>query len=753
MMKTKMPRMVSLIAVLTSIVITALLVLVQLFLDQPDLSYRSVDQHATMLSNGDLNIEQTIDVVMQERDKPWRQLFQEYTVADSGPTSITDITVTNLTTGQRYTQGNGDLPDNTNSAQWDTEHANQWYLVNADTRENYDPSMTGTQRLELGWNIPATDHADSMRFAISMTWHGAATAYRDVTAMLWEPISVTNEVPIGVLTGTFTFPKGATTSNTWGWLHFTGTSTTQRTTDAQGNSQLQWRAWNITSGQYVDLQVMMDPSLMQSVQRKVNQNHKAAILAREKADEQQWRREQQTRARILVLAIASCALCGVGAVVAGSISLVRRVRQWKRIASDAVYWRQAPQMSPASASILSDYCQYDHEHRNNQIAATMLSLANLGLISLYPGKVQWYHHVPDDTNLTPQEQSAAYLRVLQERAADNSKGIFGTLFDSNRAAQKCVVIVLHDNVHIDRELFDSEQAVLDLLYEVRNVLGRARFDTREMSNMNMKSVAAHAKERLVKKSQAVTTEINAEFVKLRSTQHAGALTDRMALLAIAAGIGFAVLSFQMHMGLVLLFAAGVLWFCGLNLLMLNTRKKLTQHGLQYAYQVVGLRKYMEDYSNFADRDVLSLTLWNDYLVYAVAMGIADTAMRQLVVNYPQKVGDPAWLDSYATGSPLYWMRYGMLSAGMHYAAGGGAESATGGLGQMNVDHMASSFASGWSDFGTVLGGSMTDLRNTIAGAQWGGSGSGQSGFSGGGFSGSGFGGASGGIGGGSFGGR
>lgn len=95
----------------------------------------------------------------------------------------------------------------------------------------------------------------------------------------------------------------------------------------------------------------------------------------------------------------------------------------------------------------------------------------------------------------------------------------------------------------------------------------------------------------------------------------------------------------------------------------------------------------------------------------------------------------------------------MLSAGMHYAAGGGAESATGGLGQMNVDHMASSFASGWSDFGTVLGGSMTDLRNTIAGAQWGGSGSGQSGFSGGGFSGSGFGGASGGIGGGSFGGR
>ena len=48
----------------------------------------------------------------------------------------------------------------------------------------------------------------------------------------------------------------------------------------------------------------------------------------------------------------------------------------------------------------------------------------------------------------------------------------------------------------------------------------------------------------------------------------------------------------------------------------------------------GLKHYMEDFSMLDKREVPEITLWDKYLVYATAFGIADKVLKQLKTVYP-----------------------------------------------------------------------------------------------------------------------
>ena len=61
---------------------------------------------------------------------------------------------------------------------------------------------------------------------------------------------------------------------------------------------------------------------------------------------------------------------------------------------------------------------------------------------------------------------------------------------------------------------------------------------------------------------------------------------------------------------------------------------LTQKGVDMQEQWKGLKKYMEDFSMLDKREVPELVIWEKYLVYATAFGIADKVIKQLKIIYP-----------------------------------------------------------------------------------------------------------------------
>ena len=89
---------------------------------------------------------------------------------------------------------------------------------------------------------------------------------------------------------------------------------------------------------------------------------------------------------------------------------------------------------------------------------------------------------------------------------------------------------------------------------------------------------------------------------------------------------------------------------------ISTRKNatcvsiLSTRGQEEVQMWKGLKKYMEDYSMLDERMVPDIVLWEKYLVYATAFGIADKVLKQLKVVYPE-FSD----DTYLSNSRYFYL--------------------------------------------------------------------------------------------------
>ena len=148
-----------------------------------------------------------------------------------------------------------------------------------------------------------------------------------------------NQTPIGVMTTTVEFPAGVTRSDSWAWLHYSGNSSTERTANG-----LKFTAYNVRSGQYLDLVAMIGANHMHGVTRHVDEDTKQWTLDDEARQEREWHERNAG-----MHSCASC--CGLPlrwqvALLAffGIRSAIRSVDAAK-YKGNIEYWREPPNMS------------------------------------------------------------------------------------------------------------------------------------------------------------------------------------------------------------------------------------------------------------------------------------------------------------------------------------------------------------------------------------------------------------------------
>lgn len=697
-----------------------------------DLSYKTLDYDVQVQSNGDLKVTQHIDMKLADRsdddgDHPWKQLYQQYMLKESDLTNITDISVRNVTTGETYQQGDIAIPSSYSTGEWNQEHAKQWYIADVSQGDSnpqpFDPAKDGlvagntddrSKKIEIGWNIPVTTSASSMKFDITMTMQGVTTAYQDVATFQWEPFGANNQIPIGKVTGTITFPNDITADNSWAWLHTERTSTTER----GDKGSLQFTVHDVRAGDYVDVVAMFDVDATSGVARTRDTTIKNGIMKSEARQERQWRDRQRTKARIRLITWIAIAVIGLVLCVI-AVALALRSFNRSQYHGDIEYWRDEPEMSPASAAELLHMVADKHSKTlsSRKMSASVLSLASRGAIAIYPGVAAMYQGID-----MSQANNADIARLIANDPARTR--------DVGKTSTVVILPVVFDNVQSLR-LCPSEQAALDLLVTASERIGSPVFDLDQM-NENFSDW-----ENGYKLQEKFTNTCDNEFAMLGATSICGGG-------AFAAGICAVMLAFlsMLYFGaignLALLAVISVpMMFASVFALSYLKLKGLTDNGQYLAGQVVGLKRYMEDFSDFRDRGVADLTLWGRYMVYATAFGISEKAMKQLLKAYPQ-LADPNWLDANASDSLLYWS-YRSWYFNHHYA----------GPASCDTNSMDFSPSANFGDIGAQLESGFADIQSTIAAASPSSSYSG----SGGSFSGGGFGGSSGGSGGGSFGGR
>lgn len=550
--------------------------------------------------------------------------------------------------------------------------------------------------MEIGWNIPTTVKTNSIKFTVSFTMHDVATKWKDVATFQWEPFGENNQVPIGTVTGTVHFPKGVTASNSWTWLHTEQTSETGRTKDGSFTFTVN----DVQSGEYLDVVAAFDAAKAGDMARVETDDHLQELKEDEADDERFWRNlERQRSTRRLnnwMTTISAGLIFGIIGVVAALRSSGR-----SRYRGSIEYWRDRPELSPASAAKLIDIVTSGDKPdiSERQLVATLLSLAVKKVIAVFPGSADLYIGV-DLKQVSPVE--------LSQRIGSDP---------------------------YQPDLSASERALLYLLTVISERVGRTAFDMDDIKDA-CKDWKDGYKE-LEKFTNACKTEFAAADIAPK-TENGWLIPGAITVLIGGASIFINGLAGYLVAGALIgipLMTVGI--FCFL----MGNSYVLTDHGQQMAGQCLGLKRYMQGFSNFKYRGVADLTLWDWYMVYAAAFGISDRVMRELAMAYPQ-VSDPEWLDANASDTVFYWNYRPYDWYGLRFYNGSAfADSvADSGLAGAVPAFGGTSFAAGFSDLGTQLSYGFADITVTINAAS-------PSGGSGG------FGGSSGGSGGGSFGGR
>lgn len=75
----------------------------------------------------------------------------------------------------------------------------------------------------------------------------------------------------------------------------------------------------------------------------------------------------------------------------------------------------------------------------------------------------------------------------------------------------------------------------------------------------------------------------------------------------------------------------------------NCIKNLSEKGKEELSQVMGLKKYLEEFTLIAEREITGTIIWKEYLIYATLFGIADKVITQFKEVYPEKLPE---IESY-----------------------------------------------------------------------------------------------------------
>ena len=106
-----------------------------------------------------------------------------------------------------------------------------------------------------------------------------------------------------------------------------------------------------------------------------------------------------------------------------------------------------------------------------------------------------------------------------------------------------------------------------------------------------------------------------------------------------------------------------------------------------AIKLIGLKKFLEEFSRIDDKKVIEVELWEEYLMFAQIFGIAKKVADQFKKLYPEIVDNPEYQYNYTNIILLNTLSHNTFmaansarSAAQAYSAGGGGFSSGGGGG-------------------------------------------------------------------------
>lgn len=541
-----------------------------------DFNLQSINFNATLNEDGSMQVIETWKIHVYSLTNT---LFKTFTL-DNRYAGITDVQVSQI---------------DSNGQEIKFKEKNQ-EVLHVD-KNCYYGLVNSKGKYEIAWGI--NENYGDKTYKISYKVEDIVKKYNDTAELYWQFIGTDFEVDIDSVTGTVILPNANVEgTNPRVWAHGPLNGNIEIVSTKKVKFDLDY----FDAGNYLEVRLAMEPQLFNI--NTINANKLQQIISEETtyADEANSVREQiiwrkQREEKVEKMIIIGLQVMGI---IVGGVLLVKCNKYINIINS-------TPKIKPENE------CEY-------------------------------YREIPDES-ATPAE--AAFLYYFGKTGIENNiaKVLSATVLD---LAMKKYIEIETVEARSKKERLKIkvlEKDTVQLKEDEKDIYGLLKRIQDDADGFNMKELEKYAKKHYevflgkldkipdkVKKQLEENEIFNKEIYK-KGRNWLSKITTYI-LLIIFVMIGMFI---NLYIGTVIVVLSII---CAVMCFIISKRYTgLTQKGENQKEAWEGLKKYMEDYSMIEDREVPELVIWEKYLVFATAFGIADKVLKQLKIQYPELSDD------------------------------------------------------------------------------------------------------------------
>ena len=579
--------------ILTGFIITITLILLNSTSSEASLHLKNLDFTAQINEDGSMDVVETWDINISDTNT----LYKTFKIDKTKYSGISNIFVQDITSGTNKNFKKSDI--------W------KYHL----DKGHYFGGINNNNEYEIAWGV-SIDTTTRKQYLIRYTVKDVIKKYNDCAELYWQFVGSEFEISADSITGIIKLPKKVSNKDelrVWGHTEYLNGEIYVTDLD-----MVEFKVNKYKSGNFVEVRIAMPTYVMSKLENTSNINKIDSIIEQETewANEANARRDRRNKNFKLLILATILVNTSIG------IMFSKKIKKNKQFLEknpnilpeqQLEYYRELPdkEETPLEAVFILK-TGYKQSCLPNVFSATILNFALKG-----------------------------YIRIEQEG--------------------KTIKILLN-KIKTD-ELTEDEKKVLEILRATsnNNELTMAELE-KYIKNYPSKLMNLNSTFEKVSKTQASekgkfdTNRFNKQIVY--AEKNVGYIF--LLIIIITASIftiGYAYKNVQSMLITCTIISLAFFIVVTIINLILNIKittsfNGFTQKGINEQEQWKAFKKYMEDFSYLNEKEVPQLVLWEKYLVFATAFGIADKVLKQLKVKYPE-LNDPDTIHSMILFNSMY----------------------------------------------------------------------------------------------------
>ena len=564
------------------IFITILLVVAFLLIGQTqakasssNLNLKNLNFDVNVNDDGSMDVVETWNIKISDTNT----LFKTFKTDSKKYSSISDVKVTEITNGE--------------SKEFEEIDELMYHV----TKDCYYGMMNDDDDFEIAWGVGLDDTTATKQYQISYTVNDVIAKYNDCAELYWQFVGSDFEINADKITGTITLPSEVEKKEdirVWG--HTEGLN---GEIYATGLNKVEFEINHFVSGRFVEVRVAVPTDTIIYSDRTYDTEKLNSIIAEETKwaeDANKKRERQQAKEKIgaVISVIVSLAICVFLVYrTVKDIKFIINIKK-KKPTQEFKYYREIPRedATPAEAITLigKHVSSFQSKEIGRAFSATLLDLNLKGYLDF-------------EVDKNEKNKEIIKIKLLNENE------IYKLKEDENKVYRFVKTAISGKEYITTKEL---EKYIKQ--HEITVVSFKESIDKRK------------------KESLEKLEYIDEENITKRKNYGAGIIGYFcLAVFSIVFGITS---EYKIVGILILAMCAISIINTIINIIIIFRLDQLTQKGIDEAEMWKGLKHYMEDFSMLDKREVPEITLWEKYLVYATAFGIADKVLKQLKTVYP-----------------------------------------------------------------------------------------------------------------------